>query len=63
MPVGWAEWQLSSDMKYMLVKANYMKVPSFHACRCSQLNIRSNGDGPASATTIYTISIPMKPTH
>ena len=25
-PIGWAEWELSSDMKYMLVKANYLKV-------------------------------------
>ena len=32
IPLSWAEWKLSKDMKYLLVKANYLKVTPLLSC-------------------------------
>ena len=54
-PLSWNEWKLSPDMKYILMKADRLKVRlSWSFIFFEIIYISSNGDTRPSATTIST---------
>ncbi len=52
-PLAFSNWQLSPDMEYLLLKANYKKVCT-HLYSIPTIDVSiSNGDGPALETTTF----------
>lgn len=52
-PLEWSSWELSSDMKYILIKSDNVKVSSQVACGIVLTDLHSNGVIRASAISTY----------